>query len=341
MGFGHDIERRITNLLDRVPGYRGYRAKEDRRDADKRVREHVAAAFDAQADRVERVGRDLASRRRIMDVGPVDEFARTLRHLIDRIRTATYGYGGLMGDRDVDETALDQLRHFDEGLLSGVDELEPSVATIESALTANGDLAAPARAGTDQVRVLLRRLDLRGDVIETGTPAPQDSVLAVLEPPKPDAPPPAFDLHEGDALAILGDDYLVDSRIDVDAGDQSFRLFRLTGGTDDQWLLVPKRSGEPVLLLSPAQVSTSNPQPTVIAGTPFTTQSTGSGQGQVIGVGGKSDWRTLNFTFLTATNDPDARAVIIDWGPEQQTLNGRVVHHNDLDIFGTPSADLN
>ncbi len=56
---------RIAGLLDSVPGYRGYRNKEDRRDADRRVRERVAAAFAAQADRVERVGRDLANQRRL------------------------------------------------------------------------------------------------------------------------------------------------------------------------------------------------------------------------------------------------------------------------------------
>src|SRR5690242_17795030 len=98
---------RISGLLASVPGYRGYRTKEERRDADRRVRERVAAAFAAQADRVERVARALADQRRLKDVGPVNEFAQAIRHLVDRISTATYGYGGLFGDRNVDETALD------------------------------------------------------------------------------------------------------------------------------------------------------------------------------------------------------------------------------------------
>ncbi|GIW04183.1 MAG: hypothetical protein KatS3mg059_0803 [Thermomicrobiales bacterium] len=71
--------------------------------------------------------RQLAEQRKIQDVGAVDELARAIRHLIDRITTATYGYGGLFSDRNVDEVALDQLRRFDESLLQGAQELEAPV----------------------------------------------------------------------------------------------------------------------------------------------------------------------------------------------------------------------
>src|SRR5262245_52902806 len=75
--------------LDRVPGYRGYRAKEDRRDADRRVRDRIAADLDGRAERVEAVARTLANQRRIAEIGPVDELAKSIRHLIDRVRTAS------------------------------------------------------------------------------------------------------------------------------------------------------------------------------------------------------------------------------------------------------------
>ena len=339
--FGQDLERRVGDLLDRIPGYRGYRAKEDRRDADRRVREHVAGAFAAQADRVERVARRLAADRRLADIGPVDEFARSVRHLVDRIRTATYGYGGLFGDRDVDAAALDQLRQFDQGLLSGVQELDQPIADLEAALAANADLAAPARAGTERARAIHRRLDLRGEVIETGKPAPTESVLRVLEPPKTEAPPPAFDLHDGDALAILGDDYLVDSRIEIQGDDASVRLFRLSGGSGEQWLLVTGAEGAPLALLSPASGAAGPGAETVIDGTAYTAQSSGSGDGQVVGVGGKSDWREVTFTLLAGADDPRARAIVLDWGNERQVLAGREVHPDDVEVFGRPSKQLN
>lgn len=337
--FADDIERRIGGLLDRVPGYRGYRVKEDRRDADRRLREHLVTVYSAEADRVERVARDLATKRRINDVAPVDEFATTLRHFIDRVRTATYGYGGLMGDRDVDSGALDQLRQFDESLVSGVDELSKPIGDLETALTGNGDLAAPAAAGTAVVRSLLARFDLRSEVVETAKPAPEASVMRALQAPRSAGTSSPFDLQQGDALAILGDDYIVDARIAIDAQPMPFRLLRLTGGSGEQWLAVAQ-GADGLALLAPV---TPAPEPgaTTIGGVAYTPRGTGSGDGEVTGIGGTSGLRPVRFTMLNGAQDVEARAVIVDWGTERQAFAGRSVHPGDVEIFGRPSAQLN
>ncbi len=327
------LERRVKGLLDRVPGYRGYRAKEDRRDADRRVRDHLVIAFGAKADRVERVARDLAAQRRIQDVGPVDAFARRIRHLCDRIRTATYGYGGLFSDRDVDAAALDQLRQFDEALLSGVEELNDPIEGLEAALVADGDLASPARAGEAKVRAILARLDLRDQVVETAEPAPEASVLQVLQPQVAAAPSPTFDLRQGDAVSILGDDHLIDARIDVRAGDTSFRLHRLQGTSPDQWLLVPTGQNAQFAQLTASQEPfTSLPTPK-IGGAAFRETAGGSGTGELLGTGGSSGERRVTFTLLSGEDDPDQRAIVLDWGNERQVLVGREVHPGDVEAF--------
>ena len=339
--FGDELERRVGGVLDRIPGYRGYRAKEDRRDADRRLREHVATAYGAQADRVERVARDLAAQRRLNDIGPVDEFARTLRHFIDRVRTATYGYGGLMGDRDVDSAALDQLRQFDQGLLAGVEELAKPIGDLEGALATNGDLATPARAGVGVVRSLLTRFDLRGEVVETGKPAPEESVLRALQAPRSEVAPPAFELGQGDALAILGDDYLVDARIAIDGGPTSLRLFRLTGGGEERWLVVPRETEQGIALVTPLTQAPAAGAETTLDGAAYTPKVTGSGDGEVTGVGGTSGLRPVRFTVLVGAEDVTTRAVILDWGSERQAFAGREVHPDDIEVFGRPSPQIN
>ena len=137
------------------------------------------------------------------------EFAGSIRHLIDRISTATYGYGGLFSDRDVDEAALDQLRLFDESLMTGVDELKRPITALEQAVTAKTDLAAPAREGTAATRTILARLDLRNEVIETGRPASEESIREIrdiLSPKSPEeqGPPPAFDLLYWNGFDLRG-----------------------------------------------------------------------------------------------------------------------------------------
>jgi hypothetical protein len=337
---GDQLERQVGSLLDRIPGYRGYRSKEDRRDADRRVREHVANAYTAEANRVAQVAARLAEQRRLTEIGPVDEFAQTLRHFIDRVRTATYGYGGLMGDRDVDAAALDQIRLFDESLLSGVAELQKPIDDLEAALANQGNLAGPARAGTSVVRTLLARFDLRGEVVETGKAASRESVLKALQPAAAAATPPAYALNTGDALAILGDDFLIRGRILVDAGQSSFRLFQLTDDPAGEWLFAPL---DPTMGLFrvksvPAPAVGASP---VIDGVEYARQLASSGDGEIIGAGGSSGARPLRFETFTGTSDPTAMAVVLDWGAERQAFAGRGVHPNDVEIFGRPSERLN
>src|SRR5215217_4601347 len=341
----HDVEElmasttgatgRISGLLDSVPGYRGYRSKEERRDADRRVRERVAAAFAAQADRVERIARDLANQRRLRDVGPVDEFARAIRHLVDRIATATYGYGGLFGDRNVDEAALDQLRLFDEALMTGVGELETPILALEQAFSANTDLATTAREGAEATRKILARLDLRNEVIETGKPAPQDKIQDILSPTPPDqqGPPPAFNLQEGEALTVLGDDFVVDGRIDLEAGGQGLRLLRV-GTAPDRWLAVPAERGRSLALLDLTDQPFTGGTESTIGGQAYTVNWSAAGTGEVTGKGGTTGRRAATVSVLTRATDTASRAVVVDWGNERQVLVGKEVHPDDVEIYG-------
>ena len=75
------LEQRIREALDRIPGYRGYRLKEERRDADRRVRAAVADAYAAELARVERIGRDLANARRLGEIAAVERASQAIRHL--------------------------------------------------------------------------------------------------------------------------------------------------------------------------------------------------------------------------------------------------------------------
>ncbi len=333
--FGDQLERQVGGVLDRIPGYRGYRAKEDRRDADRRVREHVVAAFTAESDRVGAIAQQLADQRRLTEIGPVDDFAQTLRHFVDRVRTATYGYGGLMGDRDVDASALDQIRLFDEGLLAGIDELRGPIADLETAFAQQGNLAAPARAGTAIARNLLARFDLRSEVVETGKAVSQQSVMRVLQPGATLATPAAYGLSEGEALSILGDDFIVRGKILVDAGQNSFRLFQLTDDAAGDWLYAPFDPTRGLARVKPAPAPASGSSQSGAG-----RSETGSGDGEVIGTSGSSGVRPVRFEVSSA-DDGQQITVVLDWGAERQAFTGRAVHPNDVEIFGRPSERLN
>ena len=174
---------RITNLLSSIPGYDGYRDKENRRETDRRIRERISSQLGDIARQIESVAAVLAAKREIESVSEVDAAAKATRHVQDLVTTTGYGYGGLFSDRNVDEVALDQLNQFDADLLSRVTALEPIATRLKNGM-ASADRTAVLGEFSSALTTLQSRFEERSFVIETGRPsAPSSSTspLTVLE----------------------------------------------------------------------------------------------------------------------------------------------------------------
>ncbi|MBA3416535.1 MAG: hypothetical protein H0U10_15045 [Chloroflexia bacterium] len=324
-------------LIGAILRYRGAAGEERIREEDRRIRDDLGASYGALVGRVRDVARRLADERKIVEVGPVDEFAQTLDHFADRLRTATYGYAGLFAELDPDPGMVEQLRRFDQGLARGVAEIEAPVAALEQALAAGGDTAAPARQGTAAARQLLARFDLRGRIVETGKPVAQESALAALSAEALGLPHAAWELDRGVALAVLGDDFVVEGKIGVAGGGSAFRLFRLSSAPEE-WLFVPEETEIGLARLSPVDAPPPGEEQT-LAGVPYTVAAEGDGSGEVVGAGGSSGVRPVRYSVLRGAQEPAARAVTLDWGGERQAFAGVGVHPDDLEIFGRPLGE--
>jgi hypothetical protein len=322
-------EQRIHDALDRVPGYRGYRLKEERRDADRRVRAAVADAYAAQLTRVERIGRDLANARRLGEISAVERTSQAIRHYMDRVRAATPGYGGLFGDRDIDGIALDQLRLFDESLLLGVDELRPAIDRLEADFATGQPLAAAADEAARTIESQLVRFDTRQEVIETGQASSRDSVLAALRPISEVIPPDVYSAQPGDAISILGDNFLVDARIDVDGRPQSFRVFRIAR-EPEEWLFVSREPGGAMFRLTPA---TPPEQGAASSGTTLRQVTAGAGDGEITGERGSEGLRAVRYALFEDAEDPDQFGLVLDWEGERQAFAGRRAEPLDVELF--------
>jgi hypothetical protein len=336
MVFRVDDGKRGPGLIDSILRYQGSGDKDAIRDADRRIRESVAEAYGVELSRVRQVASDLARERRVMDVAPVDEFANALAFFIDRVRTATYGYEGLMSELSSHPGAAGQLRQFDEGLMAGRESIVTAVTALESAVASGGDVSAAAKNGLLASRALLAQFDLRGQVLETGSEVDRESALKALAPGLPELPHPAWNLTEGVALSVLGDDFITDARIGVESDDEAFRLFRLSQ-SPEEWLLVPRSPTEPIARVRPYPA----PAPgdgARLDGVTFAVEREGSGVGEVVGAGGSSGVRQVRFMVLAGDSDPGARGLLLDWGADRQAFAGRVVHPADIDIFGVPKG---
>ena len=323
------LEQKIRESLDRIPGYRGYRLKEERRDADRRVRAAVANAYAIELARVERIGRDLANARKLGEISAVEQVNQAIRHYIDRVLSVTPGYGGLFGDRDIDGVALDQLRLFDEGLLLGVDELRPAIDRLESAFAAGSSLAPGAGEAAAIIESQLTRLDRRKDVIDSGRALSRGAVIAALQPMAVLVPPAAYFARPGDALSILGDDRLVDAMMDVDGRPQSFRVFRIARNPEE-WFMVGRDPASPMVRLTPVEAPASG---TALPGTGLQQVAAGTGDGEATGESGVSGLRAVRYALLHDADDQESYGLILDWDGERQAFVGRRTEPLDVEIF--------
>lgn len=284
------ITEGIDRLLNRVPGYTGYRQNESMRDDDRRLREEIASELRQAVDDLSSVGSRLAQNRQLGRISAVEDTVSALRHLESRVRTATYGYGGIFSDRDVNEHALAQIRQFDVAFQERVAGLTQSVSAVVSA-----DSVDPSALDAIQreVRTLNKLFDTRGDVIETASPSNDPDVLALLEQPRVRTPQQEqlLGVRSGGSGAILGDNFQFTAHIALTspAGEPVVTMVQLDNGpewlaiTDNgkdvqAWRVTEQQAGATVSGGSSASASISGPQgSTTDVPATYTVSATGQG----------------------------------------------------------------
>ncbi len=234
-------EEFIQSGLNKIPGYKGYKDKESRRDEDKKVRESVANALTAQIDVLTRYNGDLSAARDFEGLAAIEPAIGEIRLLADRIRHASYGYGGIFSDNDIDAAAIEQLRLFDSALLREVE----SLGNVVSKLTASTPPSSEARSAlVTEITRLTSLFDGRGAVVENGRPNRDEETLQLLAIPEKVEPSPLLQVSKGDALSVLGDNYIANGTITLDSDDGKIVLSRVSSETEGAtWLLGSSISG--------------------------------------------------------------------------------------------------
>jgi hypothetical protein len=103
-------------LLEKIPGIRGYKKKEIRREADKIQRVYVGERLDSCLSKLDDVKLDLLKGGNLDALGEIDVTMRKLRTVRDRVQFADYGYAGMFDPTKVGVEKLDELFAFDKSL---------------------------------------------------------------------------------------------------------------------------------------------------------------------------------------------------------------------------------
>jgi hypothetical protein len=110
----------LEQIANAIPGFKGYRDKELRRDADKLEREHLASQLEQCKKTLDQASRDITRSGSLDAMNDVETARKKLDKAVARIRYADRGYAGFFDAIKVDEQALERVYQFDLGLLSDV-----------------------------------------------------------------------------------------------------------------------------------------------------------------------------------------------------------------------------
>ena len=117
---GQNALERLMNLL---PGFKGYREKELRRDTDRILRDHLAARLDLQKKALNEAAAAATRAGGLDTINDIETARKRLDRVSNRIRYADRGYAPLFAVLKVDQAALSRVYDFDVALLDGVDAI--------------------------------------------------------------------------------------------------------------------------------------------------------------------------------------------------------------------------
>jgi hypothetical protein len=148
-----------------IPGFNGYIERQNRRDADKLLRDTVARRFEEQWKRASQLQSDMVSSGMIEYVDDMEKAAIQLRTFIDKISTAPRGYAGLFDAVKINEKELEAIYQFDAAFFDLAEQIGRALDNVEASLGDQAALPAAIRNVTSIARMAVETYNRRSEVV--------------------------------------------------------------------------------------------------------------------------------------------------------------------------------
>jgi len=150
-----------------VPGFRGYKEKELRRESDRLIRNHLYLKLSLEKTDLREIEQKLADRRYFDVLTDMDRLLAKMDRVVEKVNHASYGYSGFFDAVKVKEENLDSMITFDNKLIDGINALTTEIdafkADLASGATAN--LKTRVQNVTDKLESLENTFDQRNEVM--------------------------------------------------------------------------------------------------------------------------------------------------------------------------------
>ncbi len=155
----------LKKLVSYIPGFGGYVERQNRRDADKLLRDTVARRFDEQWKRASQIQVDMVSNGQIQYVDDMEKAALQLRTFIDKISTAPRGYSGLFDAVKINEKELQAIYQYDAAFFDLADQVAHALDNVEASLGDEAALPAAIRNVTTIARTAVETYNRRAEAV--------------------------------------------------------------------------------------------------------------------------------------------------------------------------------
>lgn len=154
----------LAKLAAKVPGLGEFMESNDRRAADKLLRDTLARRIGEQQRRVDDLQQQMMSGQGLMLLDDIERARTNLITFADSISTASYGYAGLFAKVKIDSEELAKVYEYDNQLFENVDETSDAIDGIQAALDSGEGLSEAVRELNRASRTAVEAFHRREDV---------------------------------------------------------------------------------------------------------------------------------------------------------------------------------
>ena len=158
----------FKKLASYIPGFGGYIERQNRRDADKLLRDTVARRFDQHWKRTSQLQTEMVSNGMISLVDDMEQAAIQLRTFIDKISMAPRGYSGMFDAVKINEKELEAIYQFDAAFFDLAEQVGRANDNVEASMGDEAALPAAIRNLISLARMAVETYNRRSEVVTGG-----------------------------------------------------------------------------------------------------------------------------------------------------------------------------
>ena len=118
-----------------IPGFRGYKLREERREADRIVRDYIYRSLEQSRDKLMGCFQSLSDSKANELMEPMNRLIAKLDRVAEKVNRASYGYSGFFDSIKVEEPELENMLAYDSQLMDLVRKIGDAATSFKADLS--------------------------------------------------------------------------------------------------------------------------------------------------------------------------------------------------------------